>query len=597
MRNIAWKIIEAMALPLTPTEREIVLGDLMETRGTAWRAMREVLGLVARRQLQLWYSWRPWLAAPGLALPCSFMLMGFSFAISSEVRNQYGRHLSLSSPSGEILSLLCQVFLLLICAWAVGSTIESVSRRTLVVSVFCCFLPCLFCLIRFHQESPSRFCLLLFLFPAIAGACFSRRGGTINRRLALGLALAATICMAVLEVRGHLWVLNWELIVPVWYQAILPVRPGSNGDSPKGGHTLVNSRKVLGAAVLFAIASSGVAAFSQSVESQIVDRQIISTTIADNRIGASPVRKMAIYLPPGYHTSARRYPVIYFFPNPFEENYRFDFDHRGAQSLFDHAIAEGVVKEFILVAVDMNTPLGTSWYVNSSATGNWEDFVIQELVPYVDATFKTLPDRDSRGIAGIFIGGYGAIRLGMRHPDVFGSVYAMHPVGTGTGVGLSAEIPKWDILANAKSIDDVKKDARTQIFTTMFQAHLPDPDKPPLFIDLLAHQEKNRPPIIDAKLMERFRNNFYLETMIGKYADNLNSLRGFKFDWNRSDANFDHVYANQAFTRKLREYGISHQAEEYNGTWDDSNWGTDGRFFTEVLPFFARYLIFNTGHQ
>jgi len=101
-----------------------------------------------------------------------------------------------------------------------------------------------------------------------------------------------------------------------------------------------------------------------------------------------------------------------------------------------------VIKKFILVAVDMNTPLGSSWYVNSSTTGNWENFLIQELVPYIDANFKTLPNRDSRGIAGIFIGGYGAIRFGIRHPDVFGSVYAMHPVGSGTGVRVSAAIPK-----------------------------------------------------------------------------------------------------------------------------------------------------------
>ena len=145
-------------------------------------------------------------------------------------------------------------------------------------------------------------------------------------------------------------------------------------------------------------------------------------------------------------------------------------------------------------------------------------------------------------------------------------------------------------------MDDVKKDGGTRIFTTMFQAHLPNPDKPPLFIDLLASQE-NGQLVIDAKLMDRFRNNFYLETMIGKYADNLKSLRGFKFDWNRSDGNYDHVFANQAFTRKLREYGIAHQAEEYNGTWDDSNWGVDGRFYTEVLPFFARYLVFDAGPQ
>lgn len=355
-------------------------------------------------------------------------------------------------------------------------------------------------------------------------------------------------------------------------------------------------RNMFGAAVLFAIALSGVSNLAQAAQSQIVDRQIVSTNFADNKIGVSPVRKMVIYLPPGYHSSARRYPVIYFLPNPFEENYRFDFDHRDARSLFDRAIAEGVVKEFILVAVDMNTPLGTSWYVNSSATGNWEDFMIQELVPYIDANFRTVPNRDSRGIAGIFIGGYGAIRFGMRHPDVFGSVYAMHPVGTGTGVSVSAALPKWDILVNAKSMDDVKKDFRSQIFTTMFQAHLPDPGKPPLFIDLLARQEKGQ-LIIDANLMERFRNNFYLETMIGKYADNLKSLRGFRFDWNRLDANFDHVYANQAFTHKLNEFGIAHQAEEYNETSDDPYWGVDGRFFTEVLPFFARYLVFDPGPQ
>jgi hypothetical protein len=96
MRNIAWKLIEVMTLQLTPTEREIVLGDLIETRETAWRGMREVSGLVARRQLQLWNGWRPWLAAPGLAFPCTFMLMGFSFAISSELRNHfvYGWQLS-----------------------------------------------------------------------------------------------------------------------------------------------------------------------------------------------------------------------------------------------------------------------------------------------------------------------------------------------------------------------------------------------------------------------------------------------------------------------------------------------------------------------
>ncbi|HKR30734.1 MAG TPA: hypothetical protein VJT08_09660, partial [Terriglobales bacterium] len=89
-----------------------------------------------------------------------------------------------------------------------------------------------------------------------------------------------------------------------------------------------------------------------------------------------------------------------------------------------------------------------------------------------------------------------------------------------------------------------------------------------------------------------FRNHFYLETMIPQYAENLKSLRGLKFDWTRNDGNYDHVYANQAFTRKLNEFGVAHSAEEYTGPFDESNWGNDGRIYTEVLPFFRAHMVF-----
>lgn len=328
-----------------------------------------------------------------------------------------------------------------------------------------------------------------------------------------------------------------------------------------------------------------------SAESQVVHRQLQSVNVALNKIGTDPVRNMLVYLPPGYAASTEHYPVIYFLPNPFQAGYRFDFDHHDAQGLFDQAIAAGIIGKFILVAVDMDTPLGASWYVNSAATGNWEDFVVRELVPYIDGNFRTLPTRDSRGIAGIFIGGYGAIRFGMRHPDVFGSVYAMHPVGTGSGVGVMAAIPKWDILAKARSMDDVRADGRTQIFASIFQAHLPNPDKAPLFIDLTARQEGEQ-LAIDSGLMERLRNNFYLEAVISHYAENLKSLKGFTFDWSRSDGNYDHIHANQVFTRKLNEFGIRHGAEEYNGPFGGSDWGAEGRMFTDVFPFFQRHLAF-----
>jgi hypothetical protein len=327
-----------------------------------------------------------------------------------------------------------------------------------------------------------------------------------------------------------------------------------------------------------------------SYPSKVVSREIHSASFTQSKIGTSPIRKMVVYMPAGYDDSSQRYPVIYFLPDAFA-SYSNLFDHRDAQGLFDRAIAAGMIDKFILVAVDMDTSLGSSWCVNSPATGNWEDFVIEELTPYVDANFKTLPNRESRGIAGEFMGAYCAIRLGMRHPDVFSSVYGLHPVGTGSGLKVMLSLPNWDLMANAKSLDDVRKDSYSAIFTTIFQAHLPNANKPPLFIDLAAHRAGDQ-LIIDTALAQRVRANFFLESMIPQYAENLKSLRGFKFDWARGDPNQDHVYSNQAFTHKLNEFGIAHEAEEYNGTWGDKTWGEDGRIYSEVLPFFQKHLVF-----
>jgi hypothetical protein len=322
-----------------------------------------------------------------------------------------------------------------------------------------------------------------------------------------------------------------------------------------------------------------------------VERVIHSKNFAGNKIGVSADRKVVVYLPAGYDGGAKRYPVLYFFPSPMD-SYRTLFDKSGAQALFDRAIARGTIRSFILVSVDMTTPLGASWFVNSPVTGNWEDFAVQELVPYVDASFRTIPTRDARGLVGHHMGAYGAIRIGMKHADVFGSIYAMNPVGTGSGVQIMDSRPNWDLLAHAASLDDVKKDGFSTIFTSIFQAHLPNPEKPPLYADLPAHREGGK-LVIDSKLTARLRDSFFLESLVPQYADNLKSLRGFKFDWSRNDGIWDHVFANHALTHKLNEFGIMHEAEEYNGLWDaDPYWGAEGRVIADVLPFFQQHLDF-----
>ncbi len=329
--------------------------------------------------------------------------------------------------------------------------------------------------------------------------------------------------------------------------------------------------------------------------SRVVDAQIDSKNFADNKIGVSAVRKFAVYLPAAYDVeTTKHYPVIYFLPSPFDGDYGAAFNKHDAQALFDHAIAAGTIGPFIFVTVDMVTPLGSSWFVNSPVTGNWEDFMFQELVPYIDGNFRTIANRDSRGILGAFMGGNGAIRYAMKHPYIFGSVYALHPVGTGSGLKIMDSLPDWNLMANAQSLDDVRKDGYSTIFTTVFQAFLPDVNNPPLYMDLSARREGDT-LLIDSKLIAKVRDSFFIESLVPQYADNLKSLRGFKFDWARNDPNQDHVYSNQALTHKLNEFGVVHEAEEYNGAWGEPNWGADGRVNDEVLPFFARHLVFADG--
>jgi hypothetical protein len=123
------------------------------------------------------------------------------------------------------------------------------------------------------------------------------------------------------------------------------------------------------------------------------------------------------------------------------------------------------------------------------------------------------------------------------------------------------------------------------------QAFLPNPSRPPFFCDfpmelvngeLQIHPENNR----------ALQKGFLLDETLDKYAANLRTMRGLAFDWGRYEPTQAHVYANQAFTKKLGDLAIPHEAEEFSGSPWDQYWGEHGRFTTRVLPFFARHLAF-----
>src|ERR1700744_1821945 len=194
-----WALVEYFARVLPEGVREPVLGDMHEADESAWQALRGVLGLLVLRQTELWKNWRPWLAGFGVALPNSFMLVGVSMSVSWSymrlLRPDLLAQASLNKPSA-ILVLLWQALLLIGWSWTGGFVVGSLSKRTLWMSMLLCYAPCLVCVSQFDVASLPRFCLLLFVLPAIWGAHRGLRIPKMKFSSALLIAVALTLMIA-----------------------------------------------------------------------------------------------------------------------------------------------------------------------------------------------------------------------------------------------------------------------------------------------------------------------------------------------------------------------------------------------------------------
>lgn len=339
--------------------------------------------------------------------------------------------------------------------------------------------------------------------------------------------------------------------------------------------------------VLLAWASAAVADEGSRIESITLPSPILDDKLLD----FVSERHIKVYLPAGYGQGEQRYPVIYYL-HSFGWSPAQMFEDGQVQQVLDRAIASHRVEPMILVAGDFTGPPYGAFYGNGPVSGRWEDHIVKELVPAIDARYRTLPAAASRGIAGEMIGGYGALRMAMLHPDIFASVYALHPVATGRGDSLMRGKPDWARMHAARSIEDMDGDSYSQVFARMAQEFLPDPQRPPLYIDFML-EEQDGSLKVDSDHVTALVNAFLLDAMLPSHVVQLRQLRGIAFDWGRYDPNPDHVQSNRRFTLLLDEYGIDHRAEEYRGNHYDQNWIAQGRVENDLLPFFASVLAYD----
>jgi S-formylglutathione hydrolase FrmB len=336
---------------------------------------------------------------------------------------------------------------------------------------------------------------------------------------------------------------------------------------------------VVAAAVAFCQAPVNRTAAAQKGTVQRI--KVHGKTLEGNLAGDAPDRDVSVFLPASYPIAAgRRYPVVYMlhgYTDSDEQWMGFKKHWINLAEVIDRTMAKSDLREMLVVMPNAYTRYQGSMYSNSATTGNWEDYVAQELVAYIDSHFRTVAGVESRGLAGHSMGGYGAARIGMRHPEVFSSVYLLSPCCMASSAQPGRGMPAAEAIQTQEQFE--KADFGTKAAIASAAAWSPNPKNPPLFFDL-PYKGGEYQPLVAAK----WAANAPL-SMIDQYIANIRRLKALGMDAGAQDRGI--AATVRTLDRVLTDYGIAHQFEIYEG--DHLNHVAD-RIETKMLPFFAKNL-------
>ena len=287
-------------------------------------------------------------------------------------------------------------------------------------------------------------------------------------------------------------------------------------------------------------------------------------------------RDVIVFLPPSYATEkSRRYPVIYALHGYSIGAAQWSQEIHVPQTI-EGAFAQGA-QDMIVVLPDSKTVHNGSMYSSSVTTGNFERFIAHDLVEYIDAHYRTKPKRTSRGLVGHSMGGYGASRIGMKHSDVFGSLYIMSPCCMSARAAGPVNPENEKALAAVKTPEDSAKlsfGLRAQLASAA--AWSPNPKNPPLYLDLPTKDGAAQPDVL-----AKWAANAPL-AFVDQYIGNLRQYRAIAIDVGDQDG------LRVGATRLheiLDSYGIANTFEVYPGTHTSA---VAVRFQNFVLPFFSK---------
>src|SRR5450755_3983802 len=252
--------------------------------------------------------------------------------------------------------------------------------------------------------------------------------------------------------------------------------------------------------------------------------KVHGASLEGNLEGDAVDREVFVFLPPSYdREKSRRYPVVYALHGYSIGAEQWSHEIHVPQTI-EGAFAQGA-KEMIVVLPDSKTLHNGSMYSSSATVGDFEQFIAHDVVAYIDAHYRTIANRMSRGLVGHSMGGYGASRIGMKHPDVFGSLYIMSPCC------LSARGSGPANPANQQALEAVKTPADSASLPFGLRAQLasaaawsPNPKDPPLYLDL-----PNKNGVVQQDVVAKWAANAPL-VFVDQYVGNLRQYRGIAMD-------------------------------------------------------------------
>ena len=306
--------------------------------------------------------------------------------------------------------------------------------------------------------------------------------------------------------------------------------------------------------------------------------KIHGRALEGNLEGNAVDREALVFLPPSYAKDKNhRYPVVYALHGYSIGAEQWSQEIHVPQTI-EGAFAQGG-QEMIVVLPDSKTVHNGSMYSSSPTTGDFENYVAADVVAYMDAHYRTIPKRTSRGLVGHSMGGYGATRIGMKHSDVFGSLYIMSPCclsARGAGPTDPETLRKLEAVKTPADSATLPFGLRTQLATA--SAWSPNPKNPPLYLDLAVKDGAVQPDVL-----ARWAANAPL-AFVDQYVPNLRRYRAIAIDVGDQDG-------LRTDTAKLHDvlvkYGISHTFEIYHGTHTSA---VADRFQNHVLHFFSENL-------